>query len=111
MKALKAFDYSRDGFTTKHLEPGDDASDVPEACLPGLRAEGFIGQGAPEAKVIEAAPEVGGAVEQPADGLLSPPLEGDGSGETLSAFDHDGDGKPGGSPKGGNRKRGKDDAK
>lgn len=80
MKVLKPFDYSHDGINSKRLEPGDDPSDVPAECVPGLIAEGYLSD--VETKVV-AAPETGAA----------------------NPFDHDGDGRPGGAPKGGNRKK------
>lgn len=45
MKALKAFTYSHNGVDPIHLAAGDDASDVPESALPGLIAEGYVGDG------------------------------------------------------------------
>lgn len=84
MKVLKPFDYSHDGVHAKHLEPGDDPSDVPAECLPGLIAEGYLSAEV-ETKVVEVAPETGEMVglKHPADGTLSPPLEGEGAGEAL----------------------------
>lgn len=61
MRVLKAFDYSTNGVNRFHLEPGDDPAGVPEAYVAGLVAEGFLGEGEPERKVIEAAPETGAA--------------------------------------------------
>lgn len=89
MKVLRGFGYSRDGYTTKGLAPGDDPADVPAEYIPGLLAEGYLGDGAPEAKVIEGAPEVGEPVERDAYPDLSEAQE--------KALDRDGDGKPGGS--------------
>lgn len=62
---LKTFPFSRDGVTVETAVAGGDC-DIPDALAPGLRREGFLrapgATGAPENKVIEAAPETGGAV-------------------------------------------------
>lgn len=62
MLVLKPFRYSSDGVNSKPLAEGDDASDVPAELLPGLIAEGFVGEEkavatAPKNKAIAAAPE------------------------------------------------------
>lgn len=66
MQVLKPFDYSTDGVTLKHLDPGDEPAGVPADLIDGLTAEGYLGAGepkaksakkAPEAKFVEAAPE------------------------------------------------------
>jgi len=92
MKALKAFAYSHDGFTLKHLAVGDDASDVPADAVEGLKAEGYIGDG--KGKVVETkvdeAPQKTGAAE-PVETTLTP--------AQVEALDRDGDGKAGGSKK------------
>jgi len=94
MKALKAFAYSHDGFTLKHLEAGDDASDVPADAVEGLKTEGYIGDGkgkAVETKVDEAPQETGAAESVDRYPHLSPAQE--------AALDVDGDGTPGGRKK------------
>jgi len=53
MKALKAFAYSHNGVDPIHLAAGDDASDVPESALPGLIAEGYVGDGAHKAGKVK----------------------------------------------------------
>jgi hypothetical protein len=58
MKALKAFNYSRDGFATKRLEVGDDAADVPADLVPGLVAEGYLGEDKPAPKQTKVAEPV-----------------------------------------------------
>lgn len=62
MRVAKAFDYSLDGINPLHLEPGDDPAGVPAEFIAGLKAEGYLEEGEPENKVIEAAPETGEAV-------------------------------------------------
>jgi len=96
MKALRPFVYSHDGVTPIHLEIGADASDVPADAVPGLLAEGYIGEGL-ETKVISGAPETGAAEKVDAYPHLTDAQE--------KALDQDGDDKPGGAPKGGNRKK------
>ena len=59
MRVVKAFDYSVNGFTKLHLEPGEDPSGVPAQFIPGLLAEGYLQEGAPENKIIKGAPETG----------------------------------------------------
>jgi hypothetical protein len=89
-KILRDFPYGLDGLTLQHAKAGQ-VLDMPGDCVPGLIAEGYVSVSpAPiEAKVIAAAPETGGAVE-----IDDPPAIPTADG---SAFDHDGDGKPGGS--------------
>lgn len=96
MKALRPFDYSHDGINAKHLQPGEDASDVPEDAVAGLVAEGYIGDGL-ETKVISGAPETGAAEQLDGQAKLSA--------AQVEALDRDDDGKAGGAPKGGNRKK------
>lgn len=96
MKALRPFAYSHDGIHAKHLEIGDDASDVPEDAIAGLKLEGYIGDDL-ETKVITGAPETGAAQQIDAYPHLSPAQE--------KALDRNDDEKPGGAPKGGNRKK------
>lgn len=96
MKALRPFAYSHDGVKPIHLETGDDASDVPADAVPGLLAEGYIGEGL-ETKVITGAPEAGAAEQLDGQANLSD--------AQVKALDRDDDGKAGGAPKGGNRKK------
>lgn len=92
MKALKAFDYSHDGFTAKTLQVGDDASDVPADAVAGLLAEGYIGAGEAVVNKMDTQPvEIGAAEPIDAYPHLSPAQE--------DALDLDGDKKPGGSKK------------
>jgi hypothetical protein len=62
MQVLRAFDFSTDGFTSQHLEPGDDPSGVPGEFVAGLTAEGFLGDGEAATKALAGAPETGEAV-------------------------------------------------
>lgn len=94
MKALKAFAYSHNGIDPIHLAAGDDASDVPAEALPGLIAEGYVGDGK-SAKALAGAPETGAAE----------PLENGLTAAQNRALDLDFDGHAGGAPKGGNRKK------
>lgn len=94
MKALKAFAYSHNGIDPIHLAVGDDASDVPESALPGLIAEGYVGDDK-KTKALAGAPETGAAQ----------PLESGLTQAQVEALDRDGDRKAGGAPKGGNRKK------
>lgn len=95
VKILKSFPCASDagGVAFRQLEAGT-VEDVPDDLVPGLTTEGYVETpkgSVIEAKVVEAAPDAALAES------VEPPQP--------DPFDHDGDGKPGGAPKGGNRRK------
>lgn len=107
---LKAFPFSRDGVRVEVAQAGETV-DIPARLVDGLTQEGYVravaaAPAARETKVIEAAPEAGAPVRHVAAELdeAHAPAEAAQTPSAFAKFDPDGDGKPGGAPKGGNRK-------
>ncbi len=122
MKILKAFPYSHDGLTTRDLA-ADAVENIRDDLVLSLMEEGYVGEpeGAALAAPGELAPAPATAANEPtADGVgaetiagVAGDTSGIGPGEQISGatadgdvlppvaepnpFDHDGDGKPGGS--------------
>jgi hypothetical protein len=128
VKILKAFPYAEDGIRIRELAEGA-VEDVRDELVEGLKAEGFIACSEPNAEMREHihAPAHDEHVHQPAWDEPSRNAGGHGHGEPtesvadpapvadayphmsaaqVEALDNVNDGvlKPGGSPKGGNRK-------
>ena len=76
---LKSFEFSRDGRTTTLAEEGDTI-DLPDAMVPGLFKEGFVGE---PKKVAAPAPPPHRAAK------MMPPLENKDSGSPPNTTDAD----------------------
>jgi hypothetical protein len=86
---LRPFPFSRDGVNTEHASPGGDLVDLPDAIVPGLRAEGYVR----EAKAFSAAPENRAFASAPENKAGEPDVQSIMSDDELRAFIAQRDGK------------------